>query len=179
MPNPIDNPELFDVFVLAGRAAPGLAEVTGAGTPRGWDERKGLGLSGATLAQVGDGLPKFTVYVYLWESAHFTAWESWRSLVKRAPRGTRYLPQDCYYPDLDELGINRAVVLDLKQRESVGDLGLYRYPIDMQEWRKPLPIYNVPAASKAAGQYAQSSPVDDDFKNMVKDLTGQIKDLTK
>jgi hypothetical protein len=173
MPNPIDNPDLYDVFVLAGRAAPGLAEVTGAGTPRGWDERKGQGLSGATLAQVGDGLPKFTVYVYLWLPEHFTAWDVWKPLVARGARGAKYTPKDCYYPDLDELGITRCVVLDWKQRENVGDLGLYRYPIECQEWRKPLPVYNVPAGSSANGQYAKADPADDDIKNLLK----QIKEL--
>jgi hypothetical protein len=173
MPNPIDNPELYDVFVLAGAAAPGLAEVTGAGTPRGWDERKGLGLSGATLAQVGDGLPKFTVYVYLWEADHFRLWDAWKPRIARGARGSRYTPMDVFHPDVQELGIARAVVLDWKQRENVGEQGLYRYPIEMQEWRKPLPVYNVPAGSSANGQYAKS----DSFDDFIKKLAKQAKDL--
>ena len=174
MPNPIDNPELYEVFVAGGAPAPGLAEVTGAGTPRGWDERKGMGLSGATLAQVGDGLPKFTVYHYLWLPEHITVWDTWKLRIARGARGTRYQPLDIYFPDLDELGITRAVVVDWKQRENVGELGLFRYPVEWQEYRKPLPVYNVPAGSSATGQPAKGDPLDDDIKKLVK----QVQDLS-
>jgi len=171
MPNPIDNPGLYDHVVLASKEAPGLAEVVGAGTPRGWDERKGLGLSGATLAQVGDGLPKFTVNVYLWLSAHFAAWDVWKPLIARGARGSRYSPMDIYYPDLAELGISRCVILDWKQRELVDERGLYKYPIECQEWRKPLPVYNVPAGSTANGsQHQQTDPIDDEIKGLVKQI---------
>lgn len=175
MTNPLDNPELYDVVVVAGRAAPGLAEVTGAGTPRGWDERKGLGLSGATLAQVGDGLPKFAINIYLWLPSHFTAWDAWKPLVARQARGTRYPVQDVYYPDLAELGISRMVVLDLKQREAVDDKGLYRYVIECQEWRKPLPVYSTPTGSKSSTQYARSDAADEEIGRLMK----QIADLNK
>lgn len=175
MPNPIDNPELYDVVLLANRQAPGLAEVVGASTPRGWDERKGLGLSGSTLAQVGDPLPDFTINVYLWESAHFAAWDSWKMLVERGARGSRYTPQDIYYPDLDEMGITRCVILDWKQREKVDERGLYKYAIPCKEWRKPLPVYNVPAGSAASAQQGKTDPLD----QYIKDLTQQAKDLAQ
>lgn len=171
MPNPIDNPDLYEVVVLAGKQAPGLAEVVGASTPRGWDERKGQGLSGSTLAQVGDGLPDFTINVYLWLPPHFQAWDAWKSLIARGARGSRYSPMDVYYPDLAELGISRCVILDWKQREMVDERGLHKYAIPCKEWRKPLPVYNVPAGSTANGsQYKQTDPFDDEFNRVVKEI---------
>lgn len=175
MPNPIDNPELYDVFVLAGQEAPGLSEVTGAAFPHGWEERKGQGMDGATLARIGAKLVEFKVVVYLWESDHFEAWDVWS--VPLYKEGDQDVPYDVYHPDLAAVRVSEAVILNVSQRELVDERGLYKYTIDMKKKRFPKPTYGIAKSTKtvAGKQYQQTAQSASDAK--IQQLMKQLQDL--
>jgi len=173
MPNPLDNPELYDYFVLAGQRSPGLCDVSGANAPRNWDIRNGYGLSGATIVYTGDGLAKFTIRLLFWETEHFNAWDKFRGLVKKTPRGVRPKAQDISYPYLDELGINSAVVEDELQFTQP-EAGLFVKDIKFIQYRAPLPMVGKPdgSQSKANEPTAQTA-----IEKTIEALTKQAKEL--
>ncbi|AUX23351.1 uncharacterized protein SOCEGT47_038740 [Sorangium cellulosum] len=148
MPNPIEQPDLYDVILLAGQRSPGQAIATGAGSPRNWDERKGYGLSGAFLVFTGDGLAKFQVRLLLWEPQHFAEWESFSALLARPQRGTRPKALDYYHPYHEPLGIKSAVVEDVLQQDQV-EPGLWAQDIKFIQYREPRPYLAKPEGSTA------------------------------
>lgn len=130
--NPYQFPE--NKIILEGRKSPGLADVAGAGTPRNWEERKGYGLSGATLWFTGHGLANFTVKLRFYEVSDWEDWHDWKDIVKRAPFGKLPKAKDIYHPLLADLDINRVVVTDVRQAEQIDD-GVWEVPIDFRQHR--------------------------------------------
>jgi hypothetical protein len=87
-PNPLDQPEAWDVVVLDGQPSPGppgWAVVSGASAPRKLDIKDGQGQSGATVTYKGEKLSQFTVTIYLIETSDWVAWFKWRKLLARPP----------------------------------------------------------------------------------------------
>lgn len=84
--NPVADP--VDVVIIAGRTSPGLAEISGAGSPRNWEERKGYGYGGAFVVFRGIKLAAFTVTFKLTTEEHFEEWESFVEILKRPPHVT-------------------------------------------------------------------------------------------
>lgn len=174
MPNPLDNPELYDFFLLAGQKSPGLCDVAGAGTPRTWDERKGYGLSGATIVYTGDGLAKFGIKIKLYTTEDFAAWDTFKLLLKKTPRGVRPKAMDISHPLLEELGITSVVVEDLLQGVQTAD-GEWTYEVKLKQYRAPLPTIGKPdgSASKADQPTAQT-----EIDKTIDALTKQVKGLS-
>lgn len=67
---PLTEPR--DFIILGGRRSPGLAEIQGAATPRNFDQRRGHGVSGATLRFRGTALADFKVLIRLLTDQHWT-----------------------------------------------------------------------------------------------------------
>ena len=111
--NPLDDP--IDYFELAGQRSPGLATILGAGSPRGWDIRKGYGYSGAIIWFTGIGLAKFSAKIELYEATDWEDWHAFKSLVKKPPLGVRPKALDIWHPLLEDLEIKSVVVEDLLQ----------------------------------------------------------------
>ena len=175
MPNPLDDAEIYDFIVLAGQRSPGLCDVSGASSPRDWDVRKGYGLSGASVVYTGDGLAKFTVRLFFWESSHFDAWERFRPLVKKPPRGTRPKAMDISHPYLEELEIKSAVVEDQLQFTQV-EPGMFVKDIKFIQYRAPLPMLAKPdgSQSKPNEPTAQS-----EAEKTIQALTRQMQELAR
>lgn len=132
--NPLDEP--CDYILLSKTKSPGLADVTGAGSPRKWDEMGGYGLSGATLKFTGVGLAKFTVTLRLYTAQDWEDWMAWRPLVAKPPLGQLPKAQDILHPFLMLLGIRAVVVEDEPQPEQTED-GVWSIPIKFIQYRKP------------------------------------------
>lgn len=111
--NPLDDP--IDYFLLADQKSPGLATVAGAGSPRGWDIRKGYGFSGAVTWFTGLGLAKFSAKIELYTTDDWAGWDSFKPLVKKPPLGVRPKALDIWHPFLEDLEIKSVVVEDLLQ----------------------------------------------------------------
>jgi hypothetical protein len=173
MPNPLDDPDLYDYFTLAGERSPGLCDVSGANAPREWDIRKGYGLSGASVVYTGDGLAKFTIRLFFSETEHFNAWESFRRLIAKPPRGTRPKAQDIGYPFLAELGITSAVVEDELQWTQP-EPGLFAKDIKFIQFRAPLPMLAKPDGSQSRSNEPTAQTEAD---RTIEALTKQLKEL--
>jgi hypothetical protein len=175
MVNPISDRDLYDFITLSGQGSPGVCDVSGASAPRNWDIRNGYGLSGATVVYTGDGLAKFTVRLFLWEPQHFDAWESWRPLVRKTPRGVRPKAQDIFHPYLEELGISSVVVEDELQWTQP-EPGLFAKDIKLIQFRKPLPALAKPDGSQTKPNEPTAQT---EAEKMIADLSGQVKELAR
>lgn len=172
--DPITTPDVYDVFALAGQTSPGLCDIEGAGSPRKWDVRDGHGQSGATVAFTGNSLSKFKIKVRLYTPEEFAAWQTFRTLLDKAPDGTKPKSLDIYHPWLAELGIKSVVVEDVKQCEQPKD-GEFVYEIAFIQWQAPKPSAGVPKGSKSTATPA--SDAGDAADKMIADLLKQVKAL--
>ncbi len=144
--NPIDEP--VDYILLAGKRSPGLADVTGANSPRNWDKRKGYGLMGAIAVFHGMDLSTFTVKLRLYSLQDWADWHQWKALVDKPPVGKRPRSLDIVHPLLDELGIKSVVVEDVSQPEQT-DHGEWTIEIKFLQWRAPVVRLAKPEGSTA------------------------------
>lgn len=133
--NPLTTP--VDYFKLSGYRSPGIAELSGATSPRKWEERGGYGLSGATVVFRGVGLCYFTFKIKLYTESEWVHWLAWKPLVDRPPFGTRAKASYISHPFLDHLGVTAAVVEEVSQPEQ-GESGEWIISIKFIEFRKPV-----------------------------------------
>jgi len=132
--NPFEQP--IDYALVAGRRTPGLCDIEGAGSPRQWDERRGYGVSGATLVYRGLKLATFTMRLRLYGEGDFRAWHEFEPTVARAPTGERAQALDIVHPLLEEVGIRSAVVEDVLAPQQTAD-GEWTVEIRWKEFRQP------------------------------------------
>lgn len=164
--NPLDQP--VDHILLSGKRSPGIADVRGATSPRRYDERRGYGLSGATVVFRGIGLTRFTVELRLSTVQHWADWEAWKPLVDRPPLGTRPKALDVWHPYLEGLDVKSCVVEDVSQPTQVED-GVWAVEIKFIQFRRPVLSLSKPEGSKAA----PVDPVD----QRIEALTKQFQEL--
>jgi hypothetical protein len=153
--DPLRNPEAYDTFKLAGVQSPGLCKISGAGSPRSWDEQKGKGNEGASISFNGLGLAKFKVRVFLWTTKHFDDWINFATILKPPVNGQPAKALDIEHPILAEphLQIRSVVIEDVSQLDEEGDTGKFYYDIDCKAFRKPKPAQTgVLKGSKAKGE---------------------------
>ena len=174
--NPLTIPDAYDIIVLNGKPSPGLAGVFGANDPRKWDERNGLGLSGATLYFMGNGLSEFSVSFRLWLPEQWEAWDKWSPLIAKTPYGvkpsTSLLRKTIYHPFLAELGISDCVVLDQSQWDQV-EHGIWEKEVKFKKFRAPSPAMGKPIGSE------EKEEVGDKWDKMIKDYTNEMYRLDK
>jgi hypothetical protein len=142
--------EPTDKLLVAGQESPGLVEISGAGSPRRWDIRKGYALQGARAVFRGLDVSRFRTRFRLIEAADWDAWHEFRPLVDRPPTGERPQALDVWHPILEDVGITQAVVENVGQAEKVGDSGEWAIAIAWIEYRRPAPL--VVAADGAVAQ---------------------------
>lgn len=53
-PNPLDDEDLYEGIVLAGKRSPGRVTLSGHDRVIGWDVKKGSGQSGATTTRTSE-----------------------------------------------------------------------------------------------------------------------------
>lgn len=160
---PLQQP--VDHILLAGQKSPGIAVVSGASSPRTWDERRGYAQIGARVVFRGIGLAKFTVTLSLFSAADWDDWHDWRELVQRPPVGERARAKDIWHPVLEDLGISAAVVEDVGQPEQ-GDTGEWTISIKFIEYRPPI---RLPAESVGASEDGPSA-----FDRQVQSIEAQL-----
>lgn len=132
--DPITQP--VDKIRLSGVDSPGLCEITGAGSPRKWDEVESAGWSGGAVIYHGIRLSHFTVNLYLYDPQDWIDWDRFRPLVMRAPMGSLPRTHTIWHPVLAEVGIAACVVEDVKAPVQVDD-GVWLIEIPMIESRIP------------------------------------------
>ncbi len=139
----LGSPPAQDFIVLAGKRSPGLAVVRGGGDPRTWDIRAGYGLTGATIVYTGAGLATFEVDIFLWENAHWPAWDLFAKATLEQPAPVRNPTSlSIQHPVLNKapLRINQVVVEDPGAFEQDDEGGLWRTTIKFIAYRKAVPV---------------------------------------
>jgi hypothetical protein len=167
--DPITQP--VDYILLANKRSPGFADVSGATSPRKYDELKGHGQSGATLVFLGIAPAKFTVKLRLYTVQDWADWDAWRPLVDKAPGGKKPTALDIWHPHLVPLGIKSVVVESISQPEQTGE-GEWTIEIVFLPYIEPTPARAKPKGSKASAA-APVDPVDQEIEG----LTKQFQDL--
>lgn len=167
--NPLTSP--VDYVVLAGQRSPGLATLDGWGSPRQWDERRGYGVTGATVVYKGTKLARGRLSIRLITEADWEAWEAWRPLVQRPPSDQRPRALDIQHPVLEGLGIRSVVVEDVSQPAPTGDTGEYTIEIKLLEFREPQR-----AVVRPRGSQNRPQPVDP-VDRYIEQLTAQVQEL--
>lgn len=161
--NPLDEPA--DKIWLQQHWSPGLCEISGANSPRKWDEIESHGHSGATLKFNGVGLAHFSVKISLYTSQDWIDWSEFKPLVDKPPLGNEPKAQDIWHPLLVDQGIYAVGVEDVGQPEQNED-GVWTIEIKFVEHRPPKP-----ALVKVSG--AAATPKDPDPQE------AEIAQLTK
>jgi hypothetical protein len=143
--SPLEQPQ--DFVVLGGRKTPGIATLEGFSSPRRWDERRGPGLTGATLRFMGVGLAKGTLRLLLTTEEDWDDWEAFAPVVQRPPIGHRATHLQIEHPQLELLGIRAVAVEDVSQPTPIDDTGLWEIEIALLEYRAPQPALSTPAGA--------------------------------
>ena len=154
MPNPLDDPELFDVFVLGGKTSPGIIkEISGHDSKVNWDVKAGSGQSGASTTLKDIPLRAVKVVLFLSDEEDFAAWDEFRPTIESTVTGTTPKALDVYHPDLAANGITSVVQALISGPKHDGKGG-QTYTIELQEYRPPKPKSGSPAGSSANGKRA-------------------------
>lgn len=156
--------EPADKIWLAQRWSPGLCDISGANSPREWEERKGYGYSGALIIFRGVGLAHFSVKFRLYTSQDWIDWALFKPLVDKPPYGHRPRAIDIWHPLLVDQGIYAVGVEDLGQPEQTQD-GEWTIEIKFVEYRQP-------KYSQATPDGAKATPADP-FEQRIEQLTNK------
>lgn len=170
--DPITDP--CDYIRLAGVKSPGIADVVGASSPRDWDIRKGMGLSGAFSVFTGVSLAKFSVKLRLYTVEDWHLWYAWKPLVDKLPTrrgggGKDSGVLDIWHPLLEALDIKAVAVAEPMQPEQT-DHGEWTIEIKFIEFRYPKIALAKPEAAAA-------TPVDPIEEKVIKPLMEQFQSL--
>ena len=75
-----------DTIQIGNDVSPGKATVIHGESSSDWDERKGDGITGATLWPKGDPLSTFSILFELWDESSYAAWLSfYKNISPRLP----------------------------------------------------------------------------------------------
>jgi len=139
MPNPIDDPELFDAITLGGQRSPGtLTQITGHDRIVNWDVKTAKGQKGATTTLKDIPPAPFAVEIYLATLEDFAAWDAFKEVIDSTVAGPTPKALDIYHPDLAEQGITSVVkagTVGTKHDGKGGQTKIVRF----QEYAPPQP----------------------------------------
>lgn len=147
MPNPIDDPDLYNVFTLGDATSPGLIQdISGHDSKVNWDVKGATGQQGAstTLKDIPLRTPK--IVIYLSDEEDFAAWDNFRPVIESTVVGTAPKALEVYHPDLAAQGITSVVKANISgpKHDSKGG---QTYTIELQEYRPPKPKGGSPAGA--------------------------------
>jgi hypothetical protein len=143
--DPIQNPQSWDVIVLAGVTSPGIiAEMSGFDRVNGWQIKKGKGSDGGTLTYVQRPPAEGHIKFVLSTAADFQAWASFRPLFLYNPAKNAAASEQAvsiWHPALADLSISSVVTKKISPIRHMGK-GKYEVTVDLIEFAPP-PASNV------------------------------------
>jgi hypothetical protein len=157
MPNPIDDPDLYDHVELGGVQSPGVVTIMGHDRKVGWDIKKGAGQSGATTTRSSDEPIEFTCSFKLVDADDFDAWPTFLATVNSTVSGQAPTALDIYHPDLAENGITAVVKATVMGTVHDGTGGVTK-AVKFLEYRPPRPAKGSPKGSKAGADAKAPDP---------------------
>lgn len=139
--NPIESPDAWDYCLIQQVRSPGVIPrkgITGHDRDQKFEVKEGKGTQGATETYNGRPPVKFSIKFYLWTAAHFTAWGTFRPLLKYDPlKAPKERAIAIYHPALAENEIADVVVTKIGGLTAEDDNGLYSRTIEFLEYAPP------------------------------------------
>jgi len=176
-PTDPDQAEAANIFRVAGIAIPGdLRFLTPAGTPRKWDVRKGVGLSGSVVVFVGLDVAKFKTRHIMSTSEHWTLWPTVAPIVEPPAQGVKPPILVVDHPLLHFSKITKAVIEDVVMPTPDEEAQFWHIDISWIGYRKPLPQIGTGTGAKGT-QYQQTAS--DAGSQQIQALLGQLQGLTQ
>lgn len=175
MPNPQNDPELFDGLTFGGMKSPGNVKLSGHDSKEEWDIKVSPGTKGAGMTHKARMPKTFTATFYLADDSYlpdgqndFDVWDDFCALVESTVAGDKPKALEIYHPDLERVGIKRVVkdtIAGLVHDGKGGATGVIKFT----EYAPPQP-----AGGNAASKRKQPDP-NQDLKNELTDLTNQYQ----
>ena len=171
-------------ILINGDVSPGKAIVrVGPGvSPRGWDERNGYAMSGATLVPKGNPLGVFSVRFEFWDPTQMPAWYAFAA--KYFDESVRFNPGSIQpralgisHPILEAppLRITEVVVTDATGLDQE-DGGLWWCEVFFKRFRKAVPAKQPPLAAIPAA--ATATPTAQDNADLeIQKLSAEFQSL--
>lgn len=140
-----------DSITLANVQAPGKWTLLRAPKVYGWEVRKGMYLSGATVIPTGDDLVEAEFLVEIWDPIDFVAFKAFRAaFLKKALVGVAGAPVATAlgidHPELQELGCSSVVVREINPVLNDG-FGVWTTTVKFLQYRPPQPALGRPDAT--------------------------------
>ena len=140
-----------DSITVANVPAPGKWTLLSGPKVYGWEVRKGMYLSGATVVPTGDDLVEAEFLVEIWDPIDFVAFKVFRaSFLKKALIGVAGAPVAAAlgidHPELQELGCSSVVVKEINPVLNDG-FGVWTTRVKFLQYRPPQPALGRPDAT--------------------------------
>ncbi len=151
---------------MSGSTRRGRAIVQNVTSPRGWDERKGYAITGATLIPTGNPLADFSIRFEFWDPADMPPWYSFAA--KYFDESVRFDPGTqtpralgIFHPVLaaPPIRITQVVVTNATGIEK-DDTGLHFCEVSFKRYRKLKQAQAAPAAAIPAAASSQPTAQD-------------------
>jgi len=155
MPNPVDNSELFDAIVLAGKRSPGFVKLSGHDRNHEWDVKKADGSGGASTTYKGESITQFqTTFTLVKDPVagvdDFAEWETFAALIRSAlPSSGKPKALSIYHPDLAKNDIKTVCPATIGGMEHDGKGGA-TIAVKFVEYRPPKKKGGSPSGSKTS-----------------------------
>jgi hypothetical protein len=155
MPNPVDNSDLFDAIVVAGKRSPGFVKLSGHKRAHKWDIKEADGAGGASTTYKGESIAQFTATFTLVKddvagTDDFAAWETFATLLRSAlPSSGKPKALTIYHPDLAKNDIKTVCPATIGGMEHDGKGGA-SITVDFVEYRPPKKKGGAPTGTKTS-----------------------------
>lgn len=143
LPNPYDDPDLYDCIELGGVKSPGQAKLSGHARKINWDVKEGTAQSGGTTTLKSIPPSTFKVAFFLADAADQAAWPAFDALVRSTIDGAKAKALDVYHPDLATNGFKAVVLANFGEVVHDGKGG-QTITIEFQEYKPPKPVKLTP-----------------------------------
>jgi len=153
-PNPVDNPDLYDVIVLGGKRSPGVVTLSGHDSKVSWDIKKGPGLAGASMTRKAEDPAEFTATFYIVKDDtldvdEFAEWDAFQDHINSTVSGKTPKAYDVYHPDLARQNIKQVVKASIGGMTHDGKGGA-TVVVKFTEYKRPKPAAGSPRPKKKA-----------------------------
>lgn len=154
--NPIDAPEAYDFVTIQGVNTPGRCKVGEFKRVVDWDVKTGKGTAGATETVKGLPPAKGSIQFFVWESAHFAAWDALLPMLKYDPTKKTKQANSIYHPFLADIDVDSVNIEAIGSWVEVS-AGEYARTIEFLEFAPPV-NKSVSATPTGASEYASKDP---------------------
>ena len=176
--SPFQSSDDWDHVSIGGVVCPGIAQLDKVERKHDFDRKKGKGTQGETITFVQKPAAEFKVKFLLWLDDHFTAWQSFRPLLKYDPTKKDITAIEIYHPALADLEIHSVVCASLGGCHHDGK-GLFSIEADFIEYfpAGKTNATGTPAGSKQYCDPPNSNSPGDNGKSGTDQLDAENKKL--